>query len=324
MRLERYARQIAFDNFSEADQKKISKSTVAVVGLGALGSWSSELLARAGVGKLILIDRDVVDLTNLQRQNYAEKDIGRAKSEALKERLSLVNKEVSLIAYASHLDAMNADKILAEADLIVDGTDNFDTRYLLNDFAKKKKIPWVYAGAIGSTGTVFPIMPGHACFQCLFGRRMLIGKADTCETAGIINATNTTSASLQVSTALKLLTGKKVESKATYFDVWSQTFSVLSVKKRKECESCRGRFLFLEKKPQQTISLCGKHAYHIRPMDAAKIDLRTLELRLKGSTLHGSSVLKYKEMTLFADGRAIMETANERKAKSLYSHYVGN
>ncbi|MCK5333026.1 MAG: HesA/MoeB/ThiF family protein [Candidatus Aenigmarchaeota archaeon] len=231
----RFSRQIATGLVSPEEQKALAKKTAAIVGLGGLGSVSAELILRCGVRKLILIDRDVVEQSNLSRQLYFEGDTGTAKAEALKTKLLKIDSKAKISAHAISLDASNAN-VLKKADIILDGTDNMDARFLINEFALKNKIPWVYAAATGSVGATMNIVPEGPCFSCVFGTDT---SPEACGVLGVINSATVAITSFQVVEALKILLGKRdVNRDLMYVDVWSGEMKKIRVMRRSSCGVC--------------------------------------------------------------------------------------
>lgn len=235
--LSRYRCQTLLKELGKNSQEKFLRSKVAIVGLGALGSVSAQLLARAGVGNIILIDRDVVELRNLHRQFYSESDVGKPKATVAKNDIKKVNSDIKITSYPEELDQKNISKLLGNVDLILDCTDNLETRYLINDFALKKNTPWVYGAAIGSIGCVLNIFPHKgACLKCLIRTKTTLQQ--TCGNIGILNTASTTVAALQSTEALKILLNRKPSKDLLYFDLWKGKFDKIKVKKDPRCPAC--------------------------------------------------------------------------------------
>jgi adenylyltransferase/sulfurtransferase len=348
----RYSRQIFFAPIGAAGQKKIAAATVAIIGLGALGSASANALARAGVGRLKLIDRDVLELSNLQRQIlYTEEDVRQQlpKAVAAQKRLAAINSEISIEAYPTELHADSIYRLLEKVQVLVDACDNFETRFLINDFCAKEKIPWVYGACVGSYGLALTVVPGVTpCFRCLVQNLPPPGSSPGCDTVGIINSISATIAAVQVAETLKLIVGAKesLRQKLLIVDIWQNMFQEIDLKKRWDpaaCPVCSGReYEFLTGGSASTAAaLCGRNAVHLRPPGEVKLNLKELERRLvpvliqRGNATsghdkihHNEYLLKFTvdglEMTLFADGRAIVHGTDEvAKARSLYAKYVG-
>lgn len=328
--LERYSRQTATGKITSEEQQMFSKKKIAIIGLGAIGSPLAVLLIRLGVKNITIVDRDFVELLNLQRQSYTEKDIGKPKAEALKKHLRDIDSSAKITALVNDIDKETI-KMLKNHDLVLDGTDNMETRFLLNDFCMKNRIPWIYAAAIGITATTMNIIPEKtACFECVFEKEMLLGTLDTCETAGILNSTNTHLAAHVVVEAIKILLGKKISEGLYYYDSWTHETTRAKVRKRRNCNACNGKYLHLQEKKTETISLCGSNSYHIKPAKPVKIDLealadklkKTLVVETKGSIIH--IILENTKISLFADGRAIIKNAKSpQQAKAVYARIVG-
>lgn len=333
---DRYSRQVRFREWGEQGQRKISSSTVAIVGCGALGSFHAAALARAGVGQLRLIDRDYVELSNLQRQWLFDEQsawLVLPKAVAARQRLLGINHTIDAEAIVEDLTARNIEEHLAGVDLILDGTDNFETRFLVNDLAVRDSIPWVYGGAVGSYGISMPILPGRtACFRCLY-RSAPQGAQPTCETDGVVNTITAMVAAWQVSLAYRILLGKIGDQplKITHFDVWSgETRQLRMPGPSPDCPVCgRREFTFLDGSRRAPISLCGRNAVQIHERNRP-IDLKDLEARLRavGPVRANEFALRFSlpkyEITVFPDGRAIIKgTQDVGVARSLYAQYVG-
>ena len=332
----RYSRQSRFAPLGEEGQRRIQSARVVVVGLGALGSVQADLLARAGVGELRLIDRDFVELSNLQRQTlYQESDAAEAlpKAVAAARRLALVNSEVRVEALVSDLSPRNIEEALEGAAVILDGTDNFETRYLINDFAVREGIPWIYGAAVGSYGLKLAIVPGPtACFRCVYPEPPR-GAQPTCETEGVLGPVTAAIAALQAGDALKILAcGKEsVTARLTTMDVWTgQIRQTAPPARDPDCPCCATReFPHLEGKHRAPISLCGRNAVQIhersRPVDLPELASRLGALgpvRVNEFALRAA--LEPYELTVFPDGRAIIKgTTDAGVARSVYARYVG-
>ncbi len=306
----------------EEGQRKIEQSKVAIVGMGALGTVAAELLARAGVGKLAIIDRDVVEESNLQRQSlFAWKDVGRSKAIAAKERLKEINPYNMIYAHAIHLCAANID-VLQDADLILDCTDNQQTRFMVNDYCRKNGKKWIYGAAIKTSGYVMPILPEGPCLCCFMKEALL----ETCEQVGVLNTITTAVAALQVQLALEILTGKEVLPRLYHVDMERKGIQELSVKKTQECNTCKGIFTYLEQKEEtKIVQFCGSGRYQVLG-NGQKIDLAALKERLQKVTdvIDDGGTLQFEGILLFEDGRALIKADSEGEALSLYTKWVGN
>lgn len=327
----RYIRQEIFREIGKKGQEKLGKSSVAVVGLGALGSVSAELLSRAGIGRLILIDRDIVELSNLQRQAlFDEKDVGRPKAFAAKEKLSSINSETKIEFFIDDLNFENIEKIInvKSADLILDCTDNLETRFLINDFCIKNKTPFIYSSAVGSKGYVFNIIAdkNNPCLRCFLKEA---AQLDTCETFGVLGSITHIISSMQASEAIKVLLNKDYEKTLMFFDIWKNDLLKIKVNKNKNCECCaKNNFEFLSgKKSSRIIKMCGNNMYQIKPKSIDKGQFNNLKNRLIkiGKVFDfGYCINLDNKITIFESGRALVNAKNEKEAKSLYSKFVGN
>ncbi|MGH9786106.1 MAG: ThiF family adenylyltransferase [Terriglobia bacterium] len=333
---ERYSRQILYRHIGEAGQERLLASRAAIVGCGALGSSQAALLARAGVGELRIIDRDYVEQSNLQRQTlFDERDAAEClpKAVAAEEHLKQANSRVRICGIVDDLTAENAAELLGGMHVILDGTDNFETRYLINDFAVKQGIPWVYGAAVGSYGATMTIVPGEtACLACLFPEPPT-GMHTTCDTEGIIASAASAVASIQAAEALKLLVGDRqaLHRKLISFDVWENRFQAVDPSHPAEdCRVCgRREFVHLSGERSVQITLCGRNSVQIherrRPVDFAELEARLQSL---GSVRSNPFVMQFSvapyEMTIFPDGRAIIKgTTDPGLARSLYARYIG-
>jgi molybdopterin-synthase adenylyltransferase len=331
---ERYSRQILYPPIGEAGQQRLLDSRVTIVGCGALGSFHAAALARAGVGTLRLIDRDYVEASNLQRQwLYEEVDAAEAlpKAAAATRAIGRLNSSITVEPFIADLTPTTAEELLADSDLILDGTDNFETRYLINDYALSTETPWIYGAAVGSYGLTMPVIPGRTCcLQCVYPAPPT-GAQPTCETDGVLASITTAIGALQVGMALKLLTGHQPAYKITTLDVWSGAVRQIDQPVADpECPACgRHEFVYLEGERRAPISLCGRNAVQIhernRPMDLAALAARLEPL---GMVRRNDFALRFfiepYEMTVFADGRAIIKgTQDVGVARSLYSRYIG-
>jgi adenylyltransferase/sulfurtransferase len=333
---ERYSRQILFAGIGERGQEALLASHAVIVGCGALGSFHAAALARAGVGSIAIIDRDYIEPANLHRQwLFEEADAAAAlpKAAAAERRIARINSSIRVRGVVADLTACNAAELLEGAGAILDGTDNFETRYLINDFAVSRAIPWIYGAAVGSYGLAMPVIPGRTpCLRCVYPDPPA-GAQPTCETAGVLNAIVSLVASLQVADALKILSGHAaaVRARITTVDVWEGGIRQISeVPRDPDCPACaRREFPFLRETVLPPITLCGRNAVQIREYERA-IDLLELQARLEplGEVRANEFALRFKappyEITIFADGRAIVKgTADPGVARSLYARYIG-
>ena len=334
---ERYSRQVLFHGIGAEGQKRLRASRVAMVGCGATGSASAGLLARAGVGFIRIIDRDYVEPSNLQRQSlFDESDAAESlpKAIAAARKIAAFNSDVVVEAQVADVTPATIEELLADVQLVLDGTDNFETRYLLNDYAVRERVPWIYAAAVGSYGVTMNVLPGEtACLACVFPESPR-GTFETCDTAGILNSAATTVAAIEATEAIKFLVGAREQLRPTLlsFDLWRNDRSEISVKRaREDCRACASRdFVHLAGKGRPHITLCGRNSVQIhelqRPVNFAEMMQR---LAPHGTVRHNEFVLKFwrepYEMTLFPDGRAIIKgTTDTAVARSLYARYVGS
>ncbi len=336
MTARRYSRQTLFNGIGEKGQERIRKARVAVVGCGALGTANAEMLTRAGVGRLDLIDRDFVEESNLQRQTlFCEADVKNASPKAVAASTALrsINSEVDVQGHVTDLIPENIETLCARCDLIIDGTDNFDTRYLINDWAWKRSIPWVYGGCVGSGGVAFAFQPGKTpCLQCLFPEAPAPGSARTCDTAGIIAPTVHVVASYQVTQALKLICGLVAEG-MLQFDIWDDNWhwSRLGAQPDPNCRCCGGHdFRFLHGEGDRLVRLCGRNAVQVSPATQVAIDFQRLAERIgkTGQANFNEYMMRIDvdgyEIALFPDGRSIIKgTDDPLKARSVYARYIG-
>jgi len=335
----RYSRQILFRGIGEEGQRKLAAAKVAIVGCGATGSALAGLLARAGVGTIRNIDRDYVEPSNLQRQTlFDERDAAESlpKAVAAARKIAEFNSEIVVESKTEDLVPSNIEALLEGIDLILDGTDNFETRYLINDYAVKNSLPWIYTAAVGSYGVTLNVLPGKtACLSCIFPDSPH-GMVETCETSGILNSAVNAVASIAATEALKLLIGgadsPNLRKTLLSLDVWTNEHAEISAAKpHAGCRACSERdFIHLAGVGRPHITLCGRNSVQIherqRPIDFNEMNRR---LQPHGTVKHNEFVLKFfrdpYEMTLFPDGRAIIKgTTDAAVARSLYARYVGS
>lgn len=361
--LARYHRQMLLPGFGEAGQRRLHASTAAVLGCGALGSLIADLLARAGVGHLVIVDRDLVELTNLQRQvMFDERDVADAtpKAEAARDKIARINSSVRVTAVVDDLNPSSIERLADGADVLVDGLDNFEARYLVNDFAVKHGLPYVYGGAVGTVGAAYAILPhtaaGNAlwetaaggsratpCLRCLFEEPPPPGTMPTCDTVGVLGPAVTTIASFEAAETLKVLTGNfdRVCPTLLNVDLWSNTVAQLkvdSVYASSDCPCCKhGRFEYLTgERGSGAATLCGREAVQLtHRQGGALLDFAEIAARLRAhgevkTTAHLlraalSDNGKRYTLSLFPDGRAIVHGTSEASvARSVYTKYVGN
>ena len=334
---ERYSRQMLFRGIGPEGQSRLSKSQIVVVGCGATGSALASLLARAGVGWIRIIDRDYVDASNLQRQVlFDEQDAVESMPKALAaaRKLRQLNSGIEIDPQVADLTPTNCEDLLEGAQLILDGTDNFETRYLINDFAVERGIPWIYTAAVGSYGVSMNVIPGEtACLACIFPDSPR-GVVETCDTSGILNSAVNAVASVAVTEALKFMVGAREKIRRTLLsvDVWENDRSEISTAKpRSGCRACGEKdFIHLKGVARPHITLCGRDSVQIHERNRP-VDFREMEERLTphGTVRRNEFVLKFSrdalEMTLFPDGRAIIKgTTDTGVARSLYARFIGS
>jgi molybdopterin/thiamine biosynthesis adenylyltransferase len=333
----RYIRQVRFEGLGVIGQSALLDARVSVIGCGALGGLQAEGLARAGVGSITVIDRDFVETSNLQRQFlFDEGDAAAAlpKAIAAERRLRKINSTIEIRGVVADLDPATISELLEDTQLILDATDNFETRFLINDFAVARGIPWIYGAAVGSYGLMLPILPGEtACLRCIYPEPP-VGIQPTCETAGVIGSITMLIASLQTGEALKILSGHRELVRRTILraDAWSGGIREVAVPpKDPDCPTCaRREFPWLDGQRRAPVSLCGRNAVQIherrRPLDLAVL---ARELSGLGKVLANDFALRFflepYELTVFPDGRAIIKgTTDPAVARSIYSQYVGS
>jgi molybdopterin/thiamine biosynthesis adenylyltransferase len=333
----RYERQVRCAPWGENGQSKLGDSHVAIVGCGALGTVQAEALARAGAGRITLIDRDFVEESNLHRQFlYSERDVAEAmpKAAAAARRLGEINSTLEYRAAVADLDSGSVAELLEGVDLVLDGTDNFETRYLINDYCVEAGVPWIYGAAVGTYGIAMAILPGEtACLRCVYPEPPA-GAQPTCETVGVLGSVTMLIGAIQAGEALKVLSGNGAMVRRTILsvDVWTGRIRETGVPERDPgCPACgRGEFEWLAGAHRAPVSLCGRNAVQIHDR-ARPVDLRELAGRLGalGEVRVNEFALRFFgepfEVTVFPDGRAIVKgTTDLGVARSVYSRYVGN
>jgi len=336
----RYSRQVLFNGIGNSGQARIIASRVAMVGCGALGTMQASLLVRAGVGTLRIIDRDFVEESNLQRQIlFDEEDVRSVmpKAVAAEKKLRSANSLVKIEGLVEDLNASSVDRLLGGFDLIMDASDNFDVRFLINDYAIKNRIPWIYGACVGSYGLTFPVLPGEsACLRCIFESAPPAGISPSCDTAGVIGPIVSVIAGMQAAEALKILANQKdrVSRKITTVDLWDNRHEAVDLPSpHPDCPCCgRHAFPYLDGSLGADVTtLCGRNSVQIRRREGAYINLDDLAKRLepvgrleKNRFLLRAAIEGY-QLTVFSDGRAIISgTYDSAIAKSLYARYIGN
>ena len=334
--IDRYSRQTLFPEIGEEGQRKLGNSSVVIIGCGALGTVIATSLVRAGVGKVKIIDRDFIEYHNLQRQVvFDEEDIKAQlpKAIAAERHLRKVNSSVEIKGVIADVNYANIERLVAGADLILDGLDNLETRLLINDVSLKHKIPWVYGGAISSSGMTMTIIPHETpCFRCFSPGLTGRGIALTCDTAGVIGPIPFIIGSLQTAEAMKILVGaKEINRDLILIDVWTGTFHRFKVNPREDCSACQGKYEFLDGKfGIRTTTLCGQDAVQVINPEVREVSFERLAAHLRpiGEVSYNEFMLRFRvdnhEMVIFPDGRAIIKnTDDESLARGLYAKYIG-
>ena len=337
---ERYSRQVLFNGIGSSGQRRLLHSRVLIVGCGALGSAHAESLSRAGVGKLRIADRDFVEATNLQRQTmFTERDASERipKAIAAANHIGEINSEIEVEPEITDVNHSNIERLVKDCDLVLDGTDNFATRYLINDACVKHQITWIYGAAVGSYGVTMTIQPHQTpCLRCVFEEAPPAASAPTCDTAGVIMPIISVVSAVQVTEALKLLTGQTedLHRSLMQFDVWRNEWRKINPGlPSPECSTCGlGNFTTLEAASGDFAAvLCGRNAVQISPAQATRLDLPELaeRLRVTGEVKVNDYLLRFRtgefELTVFQDARSIIRGTSEiTTARSLYAKYIGN
>ncbi|HZC05858.1 MAG TPA: ThiF family adenylyltransferase [Ktedonobacterales bacterium] len=336
---DRYSRQTLFAGIGPEGQRRLANASVAIIGCGAMGSALANNLARAGVGSLRIIDRDFVEVNNLQRQTlFDEEDAASSapKAIAAARRLRAVNSDIVVEPVVSDFTADNALELLEGVDLALDGTDNFEARYLLNDASLKLGIPWIYSGVIAAYGVSMTILPHQsACLRCAFPERPLPGTTPTCDTAGILNGIVAAIGGVSSTEALKLLVGSDRLARGLYWmDLWENIAERIELPRQEDCPACGlGEYEYLDVAlSEETATLCGRNAVQVRPPNrSGTIDLAELARRLAplGEVATNDYLLRARldgyEVTVFPDARAIIKGTDEPSvARTVYARYIGS
>jgi molybdopterin-synthase adenylyltransferase len=333
---QKYSRQMLFQPLGRDGQERLSASSAVLVGCGAIGAAAANLLARAGIGRLRIVDRDFVELSNLQRQSlFTESDARESlpKAVAAERNLRSINSDVQIEGVIADLTPRNASELLTGFPLILDGTDNFETRFLVNDFAVKTGTPWIYAAAVASYGLTMTILPAKTpCLACLLAS-CGAGLEETCDTIGVLGAIVNLIASLEVAEAIKLLSGREsaLHGRLVSCDVWSGRFQSIQPERNPQCRVClQHHFAHLSGEAQPHITMCGRDSVQIHERTRS-LDLKSLQDRLSSSfsdVRQNGFLLRFRiepyEMTVFSDGRAILKGSKDPViARSLYAKYIG-
>ncbi len=337
---ERYSRQILFEPIGKAGQQRLLAARVLIVGCGALGSAQAEALARAGVGRLRVVDRDFVEWSNLQRQTmFTEEDARNRlpKAIACKARIAAINSEIEVEPEVADVSHSNIESLIEDCDVVLDGTDNFATRYLINDACVKHDTAWVYGAAVASYGVTMTVRPHKTpCLRCIFEEAPPAASAPTCDTAGVLMPIISVVAAVQVTEVLKLLTGRieSLHNSLMQFDVWRNEWRRIALgKPTPECRTCA--LHLYETLDAETVEsaavLCGRDAVQISPGQRSIVDLGALALKLRalGEVNLNEYLLRFRfeeyDLTVFQDGRAIISgTDDVAAARSVYARYIGS
>lgn len=334
----RYSRQILFQGIGSLGQSRLQSSSAVIVGCGALGSVIADRMVRSGVGRIRIIDRDFVETSNLQRQllfdeEDAVKKLPKAVSAVMK--LEKINSEIQTEAVVDDVNHMNVEELLKGFDLILDASDNMEIRFLINDYCVYRDVPWIYGGAVGSTGMTHTIIPGKtACLRCFTNEIPAPGTTLTCEHIGVLNAITAVIGAIQSSEALRILSGNPgLDNRLVFFDVWERRFSDFKLEINPLCPACGKReFEFLQgNHSADIITLCGRNSIQISPVTEVKMDLTLLNEKLSrsGRTKYNGFFLSFYvegyELAIFPDSRIIIKgTVSESTARNLVSKYIGN
>lgn len=335
--LEKYSRQILFSPLGREGQQRLRHGKVVILGCGALGAAQANMLARAGVGELRIIDRDYVEASNLQRQIlFDESDAAQKlpKAVAAQQKLKQINSDVRVEGVVQDVQARNIEGLLSGFDLILDGTDNFATRFLLNDAAMKLNIPWIYGAVVASYGVMMTILPGRtACLACVLPQSPG-GLQDTCDTLGVIGPAVSWVTAVQVAEALKILSGRSenLHGKLMTCDIWENRLQQITPVRNPDCRACAKReFAYLEGEAPEHVSMCGRNSVQIRQRESRHLDLAALKRKLaqigpvRGNNYLLACQLDPYELTVFPDGRAIVKgTQDPAVARSIYARYIGS
>jgi molybdopterin/thiamine biosynthesis adenylyltransferase len=338
--LDRYSRQTLFGPIGKEGQLRLRAATATIIGCGALGTVLANNLCRAGVGHLVIVDRDYIEMSNLQRQIlFDEDDVAQhlPKAIAAMNRLKRVNSEIKIEALVDDITADGIESLVYESDIILDATDNFETRYILNDACIKHQRPWIYSGVVAAYGVTMNILPGEtACLRCAFPDMPLLGTTPTCDTAGVLNGIVGAITGIASTEALKILLGSdKVSRDMTWLDLWDNSFERLEIPRQPECPACgEHQYTFLEARGRSSTSLCGRNAVQVRNTmmheQGQRLDFSELakQLRPVGEVNYNAYLLRFNvdnyEITVFPDARAIIKgTDDENVARSVYARYIG-
>jgi adenylyltransferase/sulfurtransferase len=332
--LNRYSRQIVLEKIKEKGQEKLLKSKVVVIGCGALGTTIANNLVRSGIGQIKIVDRDIIEINNLQRQNlFDENDIELPKASVAAKKLKKINSNIKIEYIIEDVTQDNIENIIKDMDLVLDGTDNMLVRFLINDACIKKNIPWIYGGAIETYGITMNIIPNKtACFRCLIHDMPKPGLLPTCDTAGVLNTIPNIIGSIQCTETIKILLDYKYNKKIITYDVWNHSFNNIAIEKNLDCKCCsKHDYEFLKNINKEKIEiLCGSGIFQVTPPKKTNISFEELSKKLSkiGKVEHDITHLKFNidniQIYVFKNGRALIEGTTDKKvAKSLYAKYIG-
>lgn len=315
-----YTRQEKYIKIGKEGQRKLKKSIITILGMGALGTTVAEILTRSGIGKIKLIDRDIVESSNITSQAlYNLNDINKLKVEAAKEKLEKINNETKIETYPEDLDHDNVE--LLNSDLILDCTDNLYTRFVINDYAAKKKILWIYSSVIESKGMTLTIKPNGPCLRCIIQEPTQT--LETCDTQGVLNAAIHAMASIQAKEAIKILLKQNYEKNLIVYDIWNNNLEKIKIKINKKCKTCNKQYEYLTgEKAKNITKLCGSGVYQLKNEN---INFQQLKEKLGkiGKVAHTNDILLFKNVIILKNGLIRIKTANEKEAKTTYNKYLG-
>jgi molybdopterin/thiamine biosynthesis adenylyltransferase len=336
---ERYSRQILFREIGREGQQKLIDSRVLIVGCGALGASNAEMLSRAGVGTLRIVDRDFVEFTNLQRQTlFKEEDAEQRlpKAAAAKKRIAEINSEVVVEEFVVDVNSSNIESLIKDCDLVIDGTDNFLVRYLVNDACIKNGKTWIYGAAVSSYGTTMTVIPGKTpCLRCIFEDMPDAGSSPTCDTSGVIMPIIASISAVQVTEAIKLLVGdySSLHRSLMQIDIWSNDWHRIKLgEPNPDCKCCgQHQYEFLDAESREfSAVLCGRNAVQIAPPRPTELDLAAFASRLNSamSVKQNEYLVRFdidgQEVTVFRDARAIIKGTDDiAAARSIYARFIG-
>lgn len=336
---ERYIKQINFNGIGKEGQLKLQNGRALIIGCGALGTVVANSLVRTGVGFIRIVDRDYVEISNLHRQilfDEIDAEVSIPKVEAAKAKLSKVNSSIIIEGLIKDVNSLTIEKMIKDIDIIIDCTDNFKTRFLINDISFSRKIPWIYGGAIGSTGVVKSFIPGKTgCLRCMMDTPPPAGTFATCDTAGVINTTTGVVGMLQANEAIKYLAGqeKEMDNKMVFLDLWENIFERIELKVRQDCKCCKcEEYEYLDNKMLEALHMCGNNSIQVDPhggkgsisLDALYQRLNSVGIKVKLTPFLLNITVDGYEIKIFDDGRAIIKNAvTTEEAMGVYSRYIG-